>query len=46
MKIIKIISASIIITLLGWFGLSYIDVIVHNLTPGYEYPFWNILGIR
>ena len=24
-----------------WIGVSFLDIIAHNLTSGYEYPFWN-----
>lgn len=44
-KTIKIFFIIVMLFFIGWFGLSYLDVVVHNLTPGYEYPWWNIFGI-
>lgn len=44
-KTLKIFGISIMIAFFGWFGLSYLDVVVHNLTPGYEYPWWNMFAI-
>ena len=26
-----------------WLCISFIDIIAHNLTSGYEYPNWNLL---
>lgn len=45
-KGLKIFGASILIAFIGWFAISYLDVVIHNLTPGYEYPWWNIFGIK
>ena len=25
-----------------WFAISYADIIVHNLSEGYQYPSWNL----
>ena len=45
MKVIKVILLSIMIGFLGWFAICYLDVVIHNLTPGYEYPWWNMFAI-
>jgi hypothetical protein len=29
--------------LFAWFALSWFDVVIHNLTPGYEYSNINLL---
>jgi len=26
-----------------WFCISFIDIVAHNLTSGYEYSNWNLL---
>lgn len=44
-KGLKIFGISLMIAFLGWFAMCYLDVVIHNLTPGYEYPWWNILGM-
>ncbi len=44
-KALKIFGISVMVAFLGWFTISYIDVVTHNLTSGYEYPWWNILGM-
>lgn len=41
-KICEIIVIIILIGFLGWFIVSYIDILAHNLnTDGYTYPKWN-----
>lgn len=29
------------LALIGWIAVSYIDIVAHNLTSGYNYPAWN-----
>lgn len=43
MKAIKITYYLISFVLLAWMLASYIDVITHNLTPGYEYSNINLI---
>ena len=45
-KGLKIFGISVIVAFLGWFAICYLDIVIHNLTPGYEYPWWNIFGVR
>lgn len=28
-----------------WFTISYVDVFMHSLTQGYEYPSWNLFTL-
>ena len=30
---------------IGWVAVSYVDIIAHNLTSGYDYPAWNAFKI-
>lgn len=29
------------LVLIGWVAVSYVDIVAHNLTSGYNYPAWN-----
>lgn len=29
------------LALIGWVAVSYVDIVAHNLTSGYNYPAWN-----
>jgi len=44
-KWLKIFSLFIMIGFIGWFTISYVDVVIHNLTIGYKYPSWNLLAL-
>lgn len=44
-KIIEILVIIVMISFVGWFAISYIDVLMHNLTPHYEYPSWNLFTL-
>lgn len=44
-RIINLLLWIIIIILLGWFFLSYVDVITHNLDKVPQYANWNIFEI-
>lgn len=40
-KVLWVVYIIVITVLVGWFLISYIDVLAHNLQEGYEYPAWN-----
>lgn len=44
-KIIDVIITIIGIIFFSWILMSWVQVIFHNLTPGFEYPFWNFFKI-
>ena len=41
-RIICNIATLIMILILAWILLSYINVIMHNTQIGYTYPVWNL----
>lgn len=42
MKILKVTYGATMIGFLGWFTLSYLDVVMHNLTTANYHP-WNLI---
>lgn len=43
--ILRTIFIACCILLCLWFIVSYVDVVIHNLSEGYEYPSWNIFQL-
>lgn len=43
MKVIKISYYLLTCVFLAWLALSWLDVVIHNTAPGYEYTNLNLL---
>jgi hypothetical protein len=43
MKTLKISYATLICVLFAWLLLSWLDVVIHNTAPGYEYTNANLI---
>ena len=43
-KFARFIFEVLCIAFIGWFFVSYLDVVIHNLQDGYNYPSWNLLA--
>lgn len=41
-KHIEFLTISFAATTVGYFCISWLNVVLHNLTPNYEYPNWNM----
>jgi hypothetical protein len=45
MKVIKITYYLLTCVFLAWFVLSWLDVVIHNTAPGYEYSNLNLINL-
>ena len=43
MKVIKTAYYLLAFVFLAWFALSWLDVVIHNTAPGYEYSNINLI---
>jgi len=44
-KFINFIVLAIGVIFFSWILMSWVQVIFHNLTPGFEYPTWNFFKV-
>jgi hypothetical protein len=45
MKIFRYIVSFLMILMVVWFVMSFVDVIIHNLNPDPVYKAWNLFSI-
>ena len=44
-KVIELVISAVMLLFIGWVVISFIDVVLHNMTPGYEYSNANLFEL-